>query len=417
MRRFLALLLCLAPLGLLAQEAATPDATERDRGFLTGLIEDNLSGAGRSVRLDGFAGALSSRATFEQLTIADDQGVWLTLRNGAITWNRSALLRGRIDIAEMSAAEIDLPRRPMTQETPSQAKGFSLPDLPVSVSIGKLDASLVRLGAPIMGVAADVRLTGGLKLEGGEGSADISVTRVDGQSGTLSLTGSYANSTREATLDLLLKEEANGIAVELLDIPGRPSAELAVHGSGVIDQFRTDVSLRTDGQPRVSGHVELGSSTDAAGAVTRSFTTALSGDITPLFLPEYQEFFGDDVSLEADGQLLPSGQMDLTRLVVDLRGVDLTGRLSLNPEKLPLQAAMTLRVGLADGGDVLLPIPGEKTLVSAADLRLRYDSRKDNGWTLDGTMTGLRRPDIDSRFGRTQRIGSGKSGASRGWRN
>lgn len=406
MRRYLALLLCLAPLGLLAQEAVTPDATERDRGFLTGLIEDKLSGAGRSVRLDGFAGALSSRATFEQLTIADDQGVWLTLRDGAIRWNRAALLRGRIDIAEMTAAEIDLPRRPMTRKTPSQAKGFSLPELPVSVDIGKLNAARVRLGAPIMGVAAEVQLTGALRLAGGEGSADIAVTRVDGQSGTLSLKGSYANATREATLDLLLKEAANGIAVELLDIPGRPSAELAAHGSGMIDQFRADVSLRTEGQPRVAGHVQFGSSTDAAGGVTRSFMTALSGDITPLFLPEYQEFFGDDMSLEADGQLLPSGQMDLTRLVVDSRGVDLTGRLSLNPERLPLQAAITLRVGLADGGDVLLPIPGEKTLVSAADLRLRYDSRKNNGWTLDGTMAGFKRPGMT--LGALDLSGSGR---------
>lgn len=394
MRRFLILLLCIAPLALLAQEAATPDATERDRSFLTGLIEDNLSGAGRNVRLDGFAGALSSRATFEQLTIADDQGVWLTLRDGAISWNRSALLRGRIDIAEMTAAEIDLPRRPVTEDTPSEAKGFSLPELPVSVNIGKLSAARVRLGAPILGAAAEVQLTGAIQLEGGDGSADIAVTRVDGQTGTLSLKGSYANSTREATLDLLLKEAADGIAVGLLDIPGRPSAELAVHGTGVIDQFRADVSLRTDGQPRVGGHVQLGSSTDASGAVTRRFSTALSGDITPLFLPDYQEFFGDDVSLEAEGQMLPSGQMDLTRLVVDSRGVDLTGRLSLSPERLPLQAAMTLRVGLADGGDVLLPIPAEKTLVSAADLRLRYDSRRDNGWTLDGTMTGLKRPSM-----------------------
>lgn len=391
MRRFLALFLCLAPIGLLAQ---TPDETERDRGFLAGLIEDNLSGAGRSVRLDGFAGALSSRATFDQLTIADDQGVWLTIRDGAISWNRSALLRGRIEIAELSAAEIDLPRRPVSEATPSEAKGFSLPELPVSVAIDKIDAAHVKLGETIMGVPAEVQLSGAMQLANGEGSTDIAVNRVDGQSGTLSLKGSYANSTRQAKLDLLMKEAANGIAVQLLDIPGRPSAELAVHGDGVIDQFRADISLRTDGQPRLAGNVQLGSSADAAGGVTRSFQTALSGNITPLFLPEYQEFFGEDVSLEADGQILPSGQMDLTRLVLDSLGVDLTGRLSLSADKLPLQAAMTLRVGLADGGDVLLPIPGDRTLVSAADLRLRYDSNKDSGWTLDGTMSGLKRPNL-----------------------
>ncbi|MCA0271797.1 MAG: translocation/assembly module TamB domain-containing protein [Proteobacteria bacterium] len=392
--RLLPLLFCLAPISILAQETASPDATERDRSFLTGLIEDNLSGAGRSVRLDGFAGALSKRATFEQLTIADDKGVWLTIRDGAISWNRGALLRGRIEIAELTAAEINLPRRPAVEETPSQATGFSLPELPVSVSIGAMQANRVVLGAPIMGVAADVKLDGSMQLANGEGSADIAVTRIDGKLGTLSLKGSYANSTRQATLDLLVKEAADGIAVGLLNIPSRPSAELAVHGNGVIDQFRADISLRTDGQPRVAGHVQLGSKTDAAGAVTRSFATALAGDITPLFLPEYQEFFGEDVSLEAEGQSLPSGQLDLSRLVIDSRGVDLKGQLSLNPERLPLQADMTLAIGLADGSNVLLPIPGDKTLVAGADLKLRYDSRTGNDWTLGGTMRGLKRPSI-----------------------
>ncbi len=388
MRRFLTLaLVCIVPLAALAQDAAT---TERDRSYLTGLIEDNLSGAGRSVRLDGFEGALSSRATFDQLSIADDDGIWITIRKGAISWNRAALLSGRIEIDEMSAEEIDLPRRPITPATPSQAKGFSLPELPVAVSIGALRADRVILGEPIMGVAADVRLTASAKLEGGAGSADLAIDRIDGREGSLILKGSYSNATRDATLDLLVKEAAGGIAVELLKIPGRPSSELAIHGSGVIDVFRTDISLRTDGQQRVSGQVQLGAEAGNDGAVTRSFQAQLSGDVTPLFLPEYREFFGTDVSLQAEGRRLPSGQMDLSRLVIDSEGVDLTGSLNLTATGLPYQAAMTLRVGLASGDEVLLPIPGGQTFVQAADLKLRYDHAKGNGWTLDGTMSALR---------------------------
>ena len=105
MRPLLFLLVVLFwPLSALAQDQSE---TERDRGFLTGLIEDNLSGIGRTVRIDGFAGALSSRATFDQLTIADAEGVWLTIRNGAISWNRSALLGGRIDDRGRATLAID----------------------------------------------------------------------------------------------------------------------------------------------------------------------------------------------------------------------------------------------------------------------------------------------------------------------
>lgn len=415
-RLLLSLPLLLLPVGLVAQDTPGAETTARDRSFLTGLIEDNLSGAGRSVRLDGFAGALSSRATFEQLTIADSEGVWITIRNGAISWNRSALLAGRIDIDEMSAAEIELTRRPAAEGSPSEASGFSLPELPVSVSIGALRADRVVLGPPILGVPAEVRLQASMQLAGGEGAADIAVTRIDGREGSFTLKGSYSNATREATLDLLAKEAADGIAVQILKIPGLPSAEVAIHGSGVIDQFRTEVAIRTDGQPRVSGYVQLGTATDEQGQATRSFTADLAGDLAPLFRPEYQEFFGTEVSLQAEGRKLPSGQTDLTRLALDSRGVDLNGSLSLNPAGLPLLAAMTLKVGLADGSQVVLPIPGDRTTVGSADLRLRYDGRRDSGWTLAGSMTDLKRPAVS--VGALTLDGSGRidtgTGASAG---
>ncbi len=86
---------------------------EDDRGYLPSLIEDNLSAEGREIRIQGFSGALSSRATIEQLTIADAEGVWITLNNVGLSWNRLAILRGRIEIAELSAEEVLLPRTPL----------------------------------------------------------------------------------------------------------------------------------------------------------------------------------------------------------------------------------------------------------------------------------------------------------------
>ena len=75
----------------IAEQAAEISAeVDDDKGFITNLLEENLSGAGREVIIDGFRGALSSRATYDQITIADAEGIWLTLKNGAIHWNRAA---------------------------------------------------------------------------------------------------------------------------------------------------------------------------------------------------------------------------------------------------------------------------------------------------------------------------------------
>ena len=98
MRRWLILPLLLLPVPALAQSQA-----EEDRGFLTAFLEDNLSDAGRTVTITGFEGALSSRATIRELTIADAQGVWLTLRGVVFDWNRSALFAGEVAVDELSA--------------------------------------------------------------------------------------------------------------------------------------------------------------------------------------------------------------------------------------------------------------------------------------------------------------------------
>ncbi|HEY0275016.1 MAG TPA: translocation/assembly module TamB, partial [Paenirhodobacter sp.] len=97
--------------------AALAQSADDDRGWLTGMIESSLSGGGRSVRVDGFQGAFSSRATFDSLTISDADGAWLTIKGGSMSWSRTALLGGRIEISELSAAEIDLPRQPLPNET------------------------------------------------------------------------------------------------------------------------------------------------------------------------------------------------------------------------------------------------------------------------------------------------------------
>jgi len=424
--QLLALVLCLLPLAGVAQDAAQSDA---DRGYLIGLIEDNLSGAGRAVRIDGFAGALSSRATFDRMTIADDDGVWLTIRQGAIGWNRAALLSGRIEIAEMSAAEIDLPRAPVSQPSlPSaEAPGFALPELPVSVEIGALTVARLRLGADLLGSAAEVSLTGALSLAGGAGSTDIAVRRIDGAEGTLSLTGAFTNATGRATVDLLVSEGAGGIAANLIGLPGRPAITLALHGAGTMDDFRSDVALTTDGQPRLAGTVTL---TGAGGA--RRFNATVGGDVAPLFLPEYRDFFGPDILLEAEGQRDPAGRLDLSRLVLRARSVALDGRLVIAATGEPVLAALTATISAEVGGTgeaggaagestaaVLLPLPGARTWIDRASLDIGYDAADSDGWRLSGALGGLRRDGMRigdvtlAGSGRVARPGQGGGGAAR----
>jgi translocation and assembly module TamB len=81
--RFISALLVLLwwPLASFAQDS------DDDPGYLAGLLQDALSGAGRDVRIQGFQGALSSEASIELLTISDAEGEWLRVENVVLDWS------------------------------------------------------------------------------------------------------------------------------------------------------------------------------------------------------------------------------------------------------------------------------------------------------------------------------------------
>lgn len=383
MRIWPVLALCSLPLAVAAQED--------DRGYLTALLEDNLSGAGRAVVITGFEGALSSQATIERLTIADDAGVWITLEGVVLDWSRSALLRGVVDVGELSAKTITLERMPEAGDSvPSpEAGSFALPDLPVSISIGRLAAERIVLGEAVLGEALEGRLEASATLAGGEGRTQLVLERVDdGPAGRLDLTAAYVNATGQFTLDLLAEEEAGGIAVSKLGIPGAPSARLAVQGDAPIADFVATVGLRTDGQERLAGTVELSAGEDGA----QGFDVDLAGDLAPLWLPDYADFFGDRIALTAAGDRSAEGVLRLRSFAMDAQAMDLSGTATVGADGVPLAFDVAGRIGLADGSPVLLPLSGEdRTRVRSVDLDLAYDRARGEGWSGDAVIAGLDR--------------------------
>jgi len=389
MRGFWIALLCLLALPF------TAVAQNDERDLLTAFLEDNLSGAGRKVIVMGFSGAFSSQAEIESMTIADEQGVWLTLNGVILDWNRSALLRGVVDVTELVAEEIIVARRPVTPKdaVPApEAQGFSLPELPVSVSVKKLEAKRIVLGATVIGQPLEGSLAASLSLVGGEGSADLEILRTDaGPAGRVTLKASYTNENKELALDLIAVEEAGGIAASLLDIPGAPSVALTVQGSGPLDDFAATLDLQTDGVDRLSGTLTLAGQENGA----QRFTVDFQGDVAPLFLPEYAAFFGPDISLKAEALRQASGQLDLTALSLKARAITLDGAATIAADGLPQRLALTGRLGLPGGEAVLLPLSADvETRVVSADVTVGFDASEDDGWRADISLTGLDRADI-----------------------
>ena len=398
MRNVLALALFL-PTAALAQDD--------DRGYLQAFLEDNLSGAGRQVTITGFEGALSSRATIERLEIADDAGVWITLDEVVLDWSRSSLLSGEVVVNELSADTITVARLPSVAADSAlpapEASGFALPDLPVSVDIGSVEADRIVLGDGVLGEPVEGRFQAALSLAGGEGQAALVLERTDGTQGRIALDAGFSNATGILALDLSAREDAGGIAARMLGLPGEPSVDLSIAGSGPLSDFSADIRLASDGVDRLSGPVEILQADSGA----YRFTASLAGDLAPLFLPEYAAFLGDRVALDLAGARWSSGRLVLDRLALSARALDLDGALTVAADGLPEAFSLAGTVASDDGQPVLLPLPGKgQTRVRRAEIDLRFDARKDNGWTGRASLIGLETETL--RLGQAQLRGSGR---------
>ena len=362
---------------------------EDDKGFLTRLLQSRLSGAGRTVQIDGFHGALSSRATFDRITIADDEGDWLVLHDGAIQWTRSALLRGRVDIGELSAAVIEIPRLPKSGETTDQpraeARSFNLPELPVGIKIDKISAPRVVLGSPVIGENAEISVTGAMSLEGGEGTADVVVTRTDGKKGDFVFKGSFDNSSRVLNIDLTLDEDPNGIFSRIARIEGRPAVAATIKGAGPLSEFSGQIQLATDGVDRVTGKLSTHGAEGPDGSEGNGFDLEIGGDLSTLLPPENREFFGDSTQILAKGWRGDNGQLDIQSLSLDTEALKISGRLVTNDQSAPQLVDLQVDFGQQAGAATLpvkIPFVDPPITVLSGNLAVGLDMAQGPDWTL-----------------------------------
>ena len=397
MRRAFLLAACLVP--------GIAWAQQDDRDYLTAFLEDTLSDAGRQVVVTGFAGALSSQATIQTLTIADDKGIWITLNGVVLDWSRSDLFSGELNVNELSAQEIIITRLPETGGgAPSpEASGFSLPDLPVSVQVDRVAAGRIELGPEVLGQAVTGTLEASVQLAGGEGQAKLDLIRTgEGPKGEITLDASYSNTTRQLGLALVAEEEAKGIVVSLLDIPGAPSASLRVTGQGPIDDYAADILLATDGAERLQGTVTV----RGEDGGTR-FLADVAGDLAPILAPEQVDFFGTDVALQADALRSPAGRISVNGFDLSTRSLTLVGKAEIAPDGLPEWFDVTGTLASPDTTPVALPFVAD-TRVLKADFHLATKPGDRDSWSGEFAVDGFDRADM--KIARMRLDGSGRVG-------
>lgn len=384
---------CLIPLPVSAQEDTG--------GMLVDFLEDTLSGDGRTLKVVGLEGALSSRATIKEIVVSDDDGPWLTITNAVLDWNRLALIRGKFSVNTLSAEEIDIARapKPSAEAAPPPEPGastFQVPELPVSVELGEIKVDKLSLGEPLIGRAADLSVLGALSLADGTLDTNLDITRLDRPGDEIKLKAGFANETSQITLDLQVIEDAGGLISTAMNLPDSPPLQLTAKGEGPVDDFTANIGLNSDGTRRVSGQVRLRGvpTPDSEDEKSISFAANVGGDLTPFLIAQYDPFFGTDTRLILDGRSDPDGTLVISELDLTSQALRLEGELQRAADGTWDKLALQGRITPPEGETVLLPTGEPKITLESAQISALLDAASGNTWDLSLTANAIETPDM-----------------------
>ncbi|MCZ2157772.1 translocation/assembly module TamB domain-containing protein [Bartonella sp. 220] len=290
-----------------------------DRSWFISLIERRLSAPNRQVRLHNVRGALSSQTSIDTITVSDKKGVWLKITNAQMNWNRLSLLRGRMDINQLSLEKITILRKPQSNSSfisSLEAGRFSLPKFPLALSIDTLTAKHVMFEQDLLGFSADVSLKGNLTLANGVFDSELAAHRLDALGSFSVLTKIYDND-RTAKIDILGDEPQNGILANIFNIEKRPALKFALKGDGTFDDLAIKLSLEVDHHPILDGDVVL-----ASVAEGHSLSTKLVGTLGSLMPPQYHSLFASDVTLKAEARMTEKGVTHLDHMVIEGKAIN-----------------------------------------------------------------------------------------------
>ncbi|NMA97075.1 MAG: translocation/assembly module TamB [Phyllobacteriaceae bacterium] len=364
------------PVALFAQDMNN----EEQKDWLTSFVQDRLSTPERQIRLSNIDGILGSDVSIREITISDQEGVWLRVNNASLNWNQAALFTGRLEVNSLRAESIDYIRNAIPAESavdlpPPEAGSFEVPEFPVAIQLGELAVPKVTFGEGVFGLGSEISLTASMTLEGGNLDAVLDIERLDGPGGTLDLDAVYRRDGNTIDLGLSLVQPPNGVIANLLNIEGRPAVTLTLDGEGPVADLNTQMRLLANDREALAGTAKI--SQQAEGFVVDA---DLGGPLSTLVAEPYRAFFGAETRLSADALVKSAGGFEVSNFTLSGGQLVLRANASTTADNFLSRLDLTASIADRAGNRVTLPVPGSSTFVDGAKIAIEFGTSTGEAW-------------------------------------
>lgn len=365
---------------------------EAEKSAFIEFVEGQLSADNRQIRLNGLQGTLSSNVTFDSITIADDNGIWLEIQAPQLVWNRTALFRGRLEIEELSAERIDYFRQPVADDSlpDVEASGLTLPELPVAVVLESLNVPVVAFGPTVFGLETQASVAGNVLLDDGSLDLNLNINRLDGSGGTLLADVGYTAAGQQLAIDVSLEEPSNGIVATLLGIDQRPPVSLRVQGDAPIEELLVSLAFDVASQRILDGQLTVNDTPAGLNAQAN-----LGGPLSQILDAESRPFFGERSDLTFDALFLNEGGVVVDVLNIDSGNVQMSANVTTLADG--FLSALNVDLGLEPTQSARISIPSEQGQVSVAGatVLINYDTARSEQWNADLSVSGLKSTQLE----------------------
>lgn len=263
---------------------------------------------GLSARVVGVGGFLPFSLSVEGLTLSDETGVWLAVKDFRFAWSPAALMRGRVELTEVSADTIRLLRAPVLPPTAEEPKSAPLvwppvfPDLP-PLLLDKLAVSRIILDKEAAGQRAVLALDGRLSEESGAVALTLRVARLDGPKAFLDVSGALNYQDWTLLARVAAQEAPGGLLGSALDPGAAGPLRLDLAGRGSLADWKGRLGATLSGAPLLTSEIALSVPFTTDARVRAS----VSGDVRPpknLLPAEAAGLLEDGIAFQVGGGMV-----------------------------------------------------------------------------------------------------------------